>query len=230
VIESVSGSVLNANYSSTVSANSTNGTVSVGQKTSGQSTDSTSESATTGKESSQAGSAAAGKAKTAGTTTQQSTDVQQQISQMVQTQNHVISHEQAHMSAGGELAGSPSYTYTSGPDGKRYITGGEVSISTPSVKEPEDKIRMMERVRSAAMAPSDPSPQDIRVAADASMKESQAQSELSRKRLEQAYGKTTQGSEKVASKTSEGTGGKTAETVDKTKNGTAVGNNLDIAI
>ena len=38
-------------------------------------------------------------------------------------------HEQAHLSAaGGHARGGPSYQYETGPDGKRYAVGGEVSI------------------------------------------------------------------------------------------------------
>lgn len=119
---------------------------------------------------------------------QKEAQVQRQIQELIQIQNKVIVHEQAHMSAGGELAGGASYSYTTGPDGKRYITGGEVSISIPSVKEPDEKLRMMAKVRAAALAPADPSPQDMRVAASAGAKEAEARMELARKRMETAYG------------------------------------------
>lgn len=130
--------------------------------------------------------------------TQQDAKVQQQIQDLLQIQNKVIVHEQAHMAAGGDLAGGASYSYTTGPDGKRYITGGEVSINTPSVKEPEEKIRVMARVRAAALAPADPSPQDRSVAASASAQEAQASMELARKRAESAYGSKKTGSEESA--------------------------------
>ena len=119
---------------------------------------------------------------------QKEAQIQRQIQELLQIQNKVIVHEQAHMSAGGELAGGASYSYTTGPDGKRYISGGEVSISIPAVKEPEEKVRVMAKVRTAALAPADPSPQDMRVAASASAKESEARMELARKRVESAYG------------------------------------------
>lgn len=119
---------------------------------------------------------------------QEEAKIQQQIQELLQIQNKVIVHEQAHMSAGGELAGGASYTYTTGPDGKRYISGGEVSISTPAVKEPEEKIRVMAKVQAAALAPADPSPQDMRVASSASAQEAQARMELARMRAEAAYG------------------------------------------
>ena len=118
-------------------------------------------------------------------------EVQRQIQELLQIQNKVIVHEQAHMAAGGGLAGAASYSYTNGPDGKRYITGGEVSISTPPVKDPEEKIRVMAKVRAAALAPADPSPQDRSVAAAASAQQAQASMELARKRAEEAYSNST---------------------------------------
>lgn len=115
--------------------------------------------------------------------------VQAQIQELVQIQNKVIAHEQAHMAAGGGLAGGATYSYTVGPDGKRYITGGEVSINTLATDDPNEKIRLMGRVIAAAMAPADPSPQDRRVAASAAAQQSQAYMELARLKAEEAYGK-----------------------------------------
>ncbi len=136
--------------------------------------------------------AVTGSPQTAGSTenAQQDADIQRQVQELVQIQNKVIVHEQAHMAVGGSLAGGASYSYTNGPDGKRYITGGEVSISIPSVDDPAEQIRLMARVRAAALAPADPSPQDRSVAASASAREGQAAMELARKRAEAAYGKT----------------------------------------
>lgn len=140
---------------------------------------------------------------------QQEAQVWRQIQELLQIQNKVIVHEQAHMAAGGEFAGSASYTYTTGPDGKRYITGGEVPISTPAVKEPEEKLRVMGRVRAAALAPADPSPQDLRVAAAASAGEAEARMEISRKRAEEAYGAAkAQGSKNTSPDQSEEETGK----------------------
>lgn len=146
---------------------------------------------------------------------QQDAAVQQQIQELVQIQNKVIVHEQAHMAVGGSLAGGASYSYTNGPDGKRYITGGEVSISIPSVDDPEEQIRLMGRVRAAALAPADPSPQDRSVAASASAREGQAAMELARKRAQAAYGGTSE------DKASSGT---------EKSNKAASGSQLDISI
>ena len=88
-----------------------------------------------------------------------------------------IAHENAHKAAGGQYAGAAHYSYTTGPDGKRYISGGEVSIDLSKGSTPEDTIIKMQQVRRAALAPADPSSQDISVAAKASMIEARARME-----------------------------------------------------
>jgi hypothetical protein len=71
------------------------------------------------------------------------------------------------------------YTYTTGPDGRRYITGGEVSIHTPATSDPEEVLRNARQVMNAAFAPGTPSGQDIAVAASAAAVASSAMSRLS---------------------------------------------------
>ena len=65
-----------------------------------------------------------------------------------------------------------------GPDGKRYIAGGEVPIDMSSGTTPEETIAKMSQVRRAALAPADPSPQDNAVAAAAGAKQVEAQGEI----------------------------------------------------
>lgn len=90
----------------------------------------------------------------------------------------VRSHEQAHKAAGGSHAGSISLTYVTGPDGRRYATGGEVAIDLSPVEgDPEATARKMQQVRRAALAPGEPSPQDRAVAARAGQLQARAQSE-----------------------------------------------------
>lgn len=92
-------------------------------------------------------------------------EVKAAIRELQQTEQNVRAHEQAHMSVGGAVAGSASFTYAEGPDGKRYVTGGEVPINPPAASSTEDTIAILEQVKRAALAPADPSPQDLRVAA-----------------------------------------------------------------
>ena len=92
----------------------------------------------------------------------------------------VRNHEQAHLSAAGGFATSgANYDFTTGPDGKLYATGGDVSIDTsPVANDPEATIRKAETIRRAALAPAAPSSQDYKVAAQASQMANKARMEL----------------------------------------------------
>ncbi|RAX58437.1 hypothetical protein CCZ01_03200 [Helicobacter monodelphidis] len=105
---------------------------------------------------------------------------QQFLMELKATDAHVRSHEAAHLGAAGGLArGGASYSYTKGPDGNLYATSGEVSIDTGSTGDPKKDVQKARQIQAAAMAPSDPSPQDYRVAASAAMMEMKAQIRLS---------------------------------------------------
>ena len=101
-----------------------------------------------------------------------------QVRELENIQREVIAHEQAHKVAAGEFGGGISYTYTEGPDGKRYITGGEVPIKLRQGATPEETLRNMQQVQAAANAPADPSGQDRQVAAKAAAIASRARSEI----------------------------------------------------
>lgn len=116
--------------------------------------------------------------------------IQQEVQRLRAIEEKVKAHEQAHKSAGGQFTGPVSYTYTTGPDGKRYITGGEVAIMIVEGKTPEETIRNMEIVRRAALAPADPSPQDRAVAAQATQIQQKAQAELAKQRAEERQAKS----------------------------------------
>ena len=104
-----------------------------------------------------------------------------QVRQLKQADAKVRAHEQAHAAAGGPYTGGPSYKFTTGPDGKRYATSGEVGIDASPVRgEPEATIRKMDVVIRAALAPADPSSQDLSVARSAQAQRAKAQSELFR--------------------------------------------------
>ncbi len=101
---------------------------------------------------------------------------------------HVRSHEAAHIAAGGSLvSGGPTYTYQRGPDGKLYAVGGEVKIEIPKTKNPKEMIAIAKQVRAAALAPSDPSAQDLKVASESMMMEIKAMSELIKKQAHNIY-------------------------------------------
>lgn len=112
---------------------------------------------------------------------------QEEIRQLAARDREVRAHEQAHSSVGGQYAGAPSFTFTRGPDGVRYATGGEVPIDVSRVAgDPEATIRKMQIVRRAALAPADPSAADRSIAARATRSESEARAELAQQRAEES--------------------------------------------
>jgi len=120
---------------------------------------------------------------------EESIEFKNEVQTLANRENEVIAHEQAHQSVGGSLAGSASYSYTVGPDGKRYIAGGEVSISIPSSDDPEVMLGTLERVKMAALAPAKPSGQDMSVAASASSKQMTVRAQIAQQRADKVYGK-----------------------------------------
>ncbi|MFT5083531.1 MAG: hypothetical protein ACI9Y1_001576 [Lentisphaeria bacterium] len=100
------------------------------------------------------------------------------IQQLSARDTEVRAHEQAHAAIGGQYAGAPSFTFQRGPDGVNYAVGGEVSISVGRASTPQETIQKAQVIKRAALAPADPSPQDRRVAAEASQLEINARKEL----------------------------------------------------
>lgn len=108
-----------------------------------------------------------------------SEEEQKQVNELKSGDSKVKSHEAAHAAVGGELVRGKSFDYAVGPDGKRYAVGGEVQIDiSPVANDPRATMQKMQQIRRAALAPSDPSPQDRSVASTAQSIESQAQAEI----------------------------------------------------
>jgi outer membrane protein OmpA-like peptidoglycan-associated protein len=104
---------------------------------------------------------------------------QQQIEQLASRDREVRAHEAAHAAVGGSATGAPTYSYELGPDGKRYVVDGEVSVDLSPVKgNPAATIAKMQTVHAAALAPAEPSVQDKQVAAQALRIIADAQAEL----------------------------------------------------
>lgn len=102
------------------------------------------------------------------------------VAELQKRDREVRAHEMAHLAAGaGVTRGGATYTYQRGPDGRLYAVGGEVGIDTSRGGSPEETIERAQQIRAAALAPAQPSAQDMKVAAAASQMEMQA-------RLEQA--------------------------------------------
>lgn len=104
---------------------------------------------------------------------------QKALQQLKARDREVRAHEMAHLSAAGGIARSgANFSYQRGPDGQMYAVGGDVSIDTsPVPNDPAATIRKAEQIRRAALAPANPSSQDISVAASAARMLIKAQSD-----------------------------------------------------
>jgi hypothetical protein len=101
------------------------------------------------------------------------------ISKLKSRDREVRAHEAAHIAVGGSVVRSGArLSYTKGPDGVLYATGGEVSIDTSKANSPEATLAKAERIRRAALAPAKPSAQDRAIAAQAVRMAMQARQEV----------------------------------------------------
>jgi hypothetical protein len=108
---------------------------------------------------------------------------QRVIQQLKARDQEVRAHEAAHLAAGRPYVTSgPSYTYQTGPDGRSYAIGGEVGLDVSAEPEPDATLSKAETVHRAALAPAQPSPQDLRVAANAAQLAAQARVEIATQR------------------------------------------------
>ena len=120
-----------------------------------------------------------------------SDDLRQQESRILQQlrerDREVRAHEAAHVAAGRPyIRGGPSYVFQRGPDGRSYAIGGNVHLDTSVVAEnPKATLDKAETVQRAALAPIEPSPQDMRVAANAAQMAAQARIEIAVMRREE---------------------------------------------
>jgi hypothetical protein len=105
-----------------------------------------------------------------------SEEEQKQIEELKRRDAEVRAHEAAHLAAAGSLAiGGAQYSYQTGPDGKQYAIGGQVNLDTSPASTPDATIAKAQQVQRAALAPSNPSPQDVKVAAQANQMMMEAQ-------------------------------------------------------
>lgn len=112
-------------------------------------------------------------------------DQRQMVIDLVRRDREVRTHEAAHQAAGGGLVGAASYSYQQGPDGRSYAIGGECSIQIPASDKPSEMISIAQRVRAAALAPANPSGQDLAVANAAVQMEAQARQALAQQTAQQ---------------------------------------------
>lgn len=89
----------------------------------------------------------------------------------------VRAHEAAHQS-GPAASGGATFTYQKGPDGVMYAVGGEVPVRIQTGSTPQETISNLQGVIATALAPADPSPQDISIASKARVMMMKAQQEF----------------------------------------------------
>ncbi len=104
-------------------------------------------------------------------------------------QQHDISvrhHEMSHLMTAHDIAiSAPSFEYKRGPDGIKYAVRGEVNLdSSLDLRNPEAAIEKALKIQHAALAPADPSPKDMRVAAQARLIEAKAYRKLNREEIQ----------------------------------------------
>ena len=90
-----------------------------------------------------------------------------EVARLRQRDAAVRREEEAHAAAAGQFGGPPQYTYTRGPDGRLYATGGSVSIKSTSTGDPDEARKIASRIAAAATAPVRPSSADFAAAASA---------------------------------------------------------------
>lgn len=109
----------------------------------------------------------------------------------------VRAHEAAHQS-GPAASGGASFTYAKGPDGIMYATGGEVPVLIQTGSTPQETISNMQGVIATALAPADPSPQDISIASKARVLMMKAQQEFA-KEIQEKISNSNEYSQKAKS-------------------------------
>ena len=114
-----------------------------------------------------------------------SMEEQRIVTELQAADTNVRAHEAAHMAAGGGLTSPASYTYERGPDNKMYAVAGEVGISTGEGNTPQESLNKAQTIRRAALAPADPSPQDLKVAAQAASMEMSARAQIMQEKMAQ---------------------------------------------
>lgn len=94
----------------------------------------------------------------------------------------IYSHELAHKNAGGSLAGAIVIEKNS----EGIPIGGHVAIKMPKIdnKNPQNTINQAETVIKSALAPSDPSSQDYKVAKEALSIKNSAETLQKKKKLD----------------------------------------------
>ena len=100
---------------------------------------------------------------------------QRMLDELKQRDRHVRQHEASHANSPGVIRyGSPKYSYQTGPDGRPYAVGGQVTLGTMPSHNPQTARINADALRKAALANGDPSPQDLAAASSAEAMKNEA--------------------------------------------------------
>jgi len=137
------------------------------------------ETATAQTDAAETGAAPQGGGGTTSDTGELTPEEQAEVRRLEAIDRRVRAHEAAHKAAGPGVTGPASFTYVTGPDGKRYAVSGEVPITVTAAPggDPEQAARQYAQVEQAATAPADPSPADRAAAAAARAARIEAEAE-----------------------------------------------------
>lgn len=107
------------------------------------------------------------------------------VQQLQQLDRSIKEHEAAHLRAARDIGiSTPTYTFKQGPDGQSYAVSGEVSLDfSPVSGDAQATIEKARKIQNAALAPADPSPQDLQVAAQARIMENKAHRKIAREQF-----------------------------------------------
>ncbi len=111
--------------------------------------------------------------------TQLTQDDRVELSKLKAVDTKVRAHEAAHQS-GPAASGGASFTYEKGPDGVMYAVAGEVPVRIETGSTPQESISNLQGVIATALAPADPSPQDLSIASKARVMMMKAQQEFAK--------------------------------------------------
>ncbi|MEO1273371.1 MAG: putative metalloprotease CJM1_0395 family protein [Myxococcota bacterium] len=140
-----------------------------------------------------------------GQTSELSEEERRDVESLKERDREVRAHEQAHIAAAGQYAtGGASYTYETGPDGRRYAVAGEVPVDvSPIPGDPRATLDKARTIQRAALAPKDPSSADRAIASRAAQMASQAQRELINASSEATTERTSSSSEEGTTPTTD---------------------------
>jgi len=104
------------------------------------------------------------------------------LAELGREDSEVRSHELAHFYAGRPFTTDPEYWFVTGPLGGRFAVAGHVRFdSTPIAGDPTATLEKFETLRRAALAPAQPSTQDLKVVADIERAIGRIRTELAKK-------------------------------------------------